>query len=887
MISKDGIQMDPEKVDAILNWEAPRSVPDVKAFVGFAGFYRRFIANFSARARPLTDCTKGEGYLTASGKRKVKYAPFNWTNDCQRAFDDIKSAFQGAPMLAHFDPDKETWIETDASDFVSAGMLSQVHDGVLRPVAFFSRKMSPAECNYMIYDKELLAIIRSFETWRPEATSVAPENPVKVFTDHKNLEYFMTTKQLNRRQARWAEFLSEFNFKIMYRPGKQGEKPDMLTRRSQDLPKEFDDDRKQHQFQTLLQESQLDDDIRKALNVLFCPATADLATADPTTVDPITVDNDDAVSSISTPTDLDDLVGDFEDPETAETALQAPEKNLEQQDTEATDLEALVATAYDNDRLVQDIMAAKRLGLRRLPPHILQQGVKLAMGDLEVRDHRLWVGQRLYIPEDHNLRLRIMEAHHTSPIAGHPGEKGMYRSMLRNYFWPGMKRDCQQYASNCPSCHRSRTRTVLKQGLLKPLPIPKRLWQDLSMDFITHLPPCRRRGQEFKHCLVVVDRLGKGRMYEPLANLDINTMYEAMNRRVFCTKGLPVSIVSDRGSQIVSHLWKRICDRRKIQVKLSSAQHPETDGQTEIVNKALKIYLRNFINYAQDDWVDWLPEAEFAGNNFDHSATGITPFFAEHGYHPRSGVEPPGTYGRRGRAEIEQADKIIARVKAMQEYLQNQLAWAQEDYERFANAHRQPHPEYRVGDQVYVDARHFAAERPSRSLGLKNAGPWKIIRIIDNKAYELDLPEYLKRRGLTPIFHPWKFHLAPTNPYPGQRPEPEPPILVTEAGETDPHEEWDVLEVVDCRNMVKYGTQYKATYIGDWDEWNSNPPWQPWTDFRQAINKVLDFHREHPEKPKPPKFFTDNATLERPRGSDLGGGSVRDLARTRHVTLPE
>ena len=87
------------------------------------------------------------------------------------------------------------------------------------------------------YDKELLAIIRSFETWRPEATSVAPENPIKVFTDHKNLEYFMTTKQLNRRQARWAEFLSEFNFKIMYRPGKQGEKPDILTRRSQDFPK--------------------------------------------------------------------------------------------------------------------------------------------------------------------------------------------------------------------------------------------------------------------------------------------------------------------------------------------------------------------------------------------------------------------------------------------------------------------------------------------------------------------------------------------------------------------------------------------------------------------------------------------------------------------------
>ena len=104
----------------------------------------------------------------------------------------------------------------------------------------------------MIYDKELLAIVRSFETWRPELASVSPNQPVKVLTDHRNLEVFMTTKQLNRRQTRWAKFFSEFNFRITYRPGKEGEKPDRLTRLAQDRPKRFDDSRQQHQFQTLL-----------------------------------------------------------------------------------------------------------------------------------------------------------------------------------------------------------------------------------------------------------------------------------------------------------------------------------------------------------------------------------------------------------------------------------------------------------------------------------------------------------------------------------------------------------------------------------------------------------------------------------------------------------
>jgi len=209
----------------------------------------------------------------------------------------------------------------------------------------------------------------------------------------------------------------------------------------------------------------------------------------------------------------------------------------------------------------------------------------------------------------------------------------------------------------------------------------------------------------------------------------------------------------------------------------------------------------------------------------------------------------------------------------MRNWLQDQLTWAQEEYTRHANKNRQPHPEYRVGDRVYVDARHFAAERPSRSLGQKYAGPWAIKRVIDNKAYEVDLPDHLTKSGLTSIFHPWKLHLAPSNPYPGQATEPQGPILITEDLEDteDSHEEWEVLEVVDCRETKRFGTQYKATFMGDWDDWNSKPPWQPWTDFKRAEDKILEFHRLHPEKPPPPDYFRKYA-LEGPRDESQGGG---------------
>src|ERR1700722_3741170 len=171
----------------------------------------------------------------------------------------------------------------------------------------------------------------------------------------------MTTKQLTRRQARWAEFLSEFNFKIMYRPGKQGQKPDSLTRRSQDLPKDLKDDRSREQFQTLLQSHQLDDDVRKALNVLFC--------VNETPADNVR-DGDSDTSTVSGPPEMTEGFEHRESP-LASDDEQPPMDG----ESEQLPLETLVAEAYERDEVVQDIMAAKARGVRRLPRHIMDKGI--------------------------------------------------------------------------------------------------------------------------------------------------------------------------------------------------------------------------------------------------------------------------------------------------------------------------------------------------------------------------------------------------------------------------------------------------------------------------------------------------------------------------------
>ena len=186
--------MDPEKIRTVRDWKTPERLFDVRSFLGFANFYCHFIRGYSDTVGLLTELTR-------------KGVKWKWDPELQAAFTQLKEAFTSAPILRHFDFDQNVIVQTDASEYVSAATQAQYDDdGVLHPVAYFSKKHSPAECNYEIYDKELMAIIRCFEEWRAELQSVI--NPIEVLSNHKNLKDFMTNKLLSRHQARWAQFLS-------------------------------------------------------------------------------------------------------------------------------------------------------------------------------------------------------------------------------------------------------------------------------------------------------------------------------------------------------------------------------------------------------------------------------------------------------------------------------------------------------------------------------------------------------------------------------------------------------------------------------------------------------------------------------------------------------
>jgi len=217
-ISSNGIHMDPKKISSIINWPTPSCVRDVQSFIGLANYYRRFIPSFAKIAQPLHRLLR-------------KGVKFSWTPEAQFAFETLKSMFTSAPVLIHPNRDIPFIVETDSSNFAIGAILSQKSstDNTIHPVAYFSRSLSAAERNYPIYDKELLAIVAALETWRHFLKGSAL--PFIIYSDHRNLLFQKKPEKMTQRLVRWSLFLSEFNFKILYRSGSSNGKPDALSRR--------------------------------------------------------------------------------------------------------------------------------------------------------------------------------------------------------------------------------------------------------------------------------------------------------------------------------------------------------------------------------------------------------------------------------------------------------------------------------------------------------------------------------------------------------------------------------------------------------------------------------------------------------------------------------
>ncbi|MBW0569711.1 hypothetical protein O181_109426 [Austropuccinia psidii MF-1] len=261
----------------------------------------------------------------------------------------------------------------------------------------------------------------------------------------------------------------------------------------------------------------------------------------------------------------------------------------------------------------------------------LARGESVSDYSLEPQAKLLLFKDRVGIPSHEELQLNILQKRHDSPLAGHPGQEKTLKPIKRDFYWAGMNQFIKDYVSSCQQCERNKNMHNQKFGLLQPLQIQSGPWNSLSINFITQLP----LSNNFDSILVAVDRFSKMAIFIPaygaITALDLAQIFIS---HVFSKNGLPVSIFSDRGSLFASSFWTQLCQQLKISRDLSTAFHPETDGQTERVNQILEQYLWMYVSYHQDDWHTWLSLAEFSYNNSEHSSTKQSPLFTIYGRNP-------------------------------------------------------------------------------------------------------------------------------------------------------------------------------------------------------------------------------------------------------------
>ena len=341
---------------------------------------------------------------------------------------------------------------------------------------------------------------------------------------------------------------------------------------------------------------------------------------------------------------------------------------------------------------------------------------------------------RLVVPEVQSLRNEILHDNHDVPLAGHQGYDRTYELIQRDYYWLNMAKDIREYVLTCDLCQRNKGSNHKSYGLLKPLPIPDRNWEQISIDFIVSLPMTT---DGYDAIMVCVDRLSKMAHFIATHTTDdaeaVSKLYMA---HVFRLHGLPKVIVSDRDPKFTGHFWKCLQALLGTKLGLSTAYHPQTDGQTERVNRTLEQMLRAYVNYRQDNWKELLPMVEFAYNNSMQISTKRTPFEVNYGFHP---TKP----GPKLLTHCPTANDVKTTIDNTLKEVQDHIAAAQISQAKNANKDRMV-PPFKLGDEVLVSADHLHGDwdkqRPSRKMRNKKLGPFEIIRVVSDAAYELQLP---------------------------------------------------------------------------------------------------------------------------------------------------
>ena len=801
VLSKDGVKVDPRKIDVVRAWATPSSTMDVRQFIGLANYYRRFVPKYAELAAPLTAlCSPTQ--------------VFKWTAEAQASFDILKTRLTTAPVLRTHDPRRRCRVVTDASGLAVSVILTQPDDeGVQHPIAYESRKLTMSERKYSPYALEMLAVVHAFKVFRhyllgspggPLPPGVTVPTDFDLVTDNKSLTWLQTCPQLTPLHARWLDRLQEFNFSVTHVEGARNP-ADPLSRMafpSGPGPASCTGYPEPGCEQELFA-------VRRAAGAGSggAPPTPDATQQPPGGSGGNTVPAGAFVRLADADLHLHEgtmragkAILDPDDRFLAPAFVEGLREGLQSDPFFGPILRGATTSpgqAVDSNGRAISLQRAK-MG-RRGRADVPRGGTFIIRCGLLYREGQ-GRAARLCIPTGGGLQEQVMRDLHDSPLSGHFGRDKTLSLARRLVFWPGMTQAVADYVASCPVCQRVKADHTGPRGLFHALPLPSRRGGMWGIDFIG---PLQASAQGFNLVQVHIDHLSGKVVSVPTR--DTATAAEAA--KIFlevCLRngtGVPDVVVVDHDPKFRGAFFTAFAKGLGSALIVGSAYHKNTSAKVERVNGVVGDTLRAFVNGRGDDWDTCLPLVDFAINNSESAtATGMTPFFIDRGEHPRL----PLSHGPSGPAESGAAH--AARMRQITEEVRALLLSTQQERKEHHDQHRRE-VTFQPGDRVLLATRQLAEAAQVGKLRNRWEGPFEVIDSPGPNTYTLRLP---RRMRISPVINVDRLKHYRARERGGQAGP-----VVDAAGEAE-------VEIIVRRRTFRGRVQYLLRWVGtdsSRDEW--------------------------------------------------------------------
>ena len=587
VVSGKGISTNPKKIEAVSKWPTPKTVYDVRSFLGFVGYYRRFIKNFSRITKPIREVITG---LENQSKRSAKKTYIEWSDAAEVAFEHLKTMCVSTPILAYPDYQLPFTLHTDSSTDGLGAVLYQKQDGKLRVIAYASRSVSKAESNYPAHKLEFLAlkwaVCEKFHEYLYGSKSF------EVFTDNNPLTYVLTSAKLDACGQRWVAKLANYNFSIKYRCGVSNTEADALSRIKwpEALSENIDIDN-----------GCMDTHV---INAILTGAVTKSSLIESV-----------SCSAEVIPTELDKDTGKLSDLNWTKEQRLDPNLGVLIRLIESGQLTKRKLQGKDSSEVKSFLRNKKSL---KLVKDVLY---RKSFSDNSTSKKTLW---QLVVPK--LFRERALLGCHDD--VGHQGILRTLSLLRERFYWPGMQEEATQHVLKCSRCLRRKTPPQVAP--LQPILVTQPL-ELVHMDYLS-LEPSKGN---IENVLVITDHFTRYVLAYPSKTQTAQATARILWDNFICHYGFPEKFISDQGRNFESDLIKELCKIAGVKKVHTTPYHPQGNGQCERFNSTLCNMLGTLSEEEKSDWKSHLGCMTHAYNCTKHASTTYSPYYLMFGRHPR------------------------------------------------------------------------------------------------------------------------------------------------------------------------------------------------------------------------------------------------------------